>query len=84
MKSFLPDKVYEVLKWLSCIALSAIGELYEGLAADLGLPYGHTVSSVLTRIAIFIGMLIGVSTYQYRKSARTGIDAQPEDIDGKE
>lgn len=78
----LPDKVYEVLKWLSCIAIDAVGLLYETLAGIWGLPYGEEVFKTCAAISIFLGALIGVSTYNYRKE-QNKIDMQPE-LDGKE
>lgn len=63
----LPDNVYEVLKWLSCIALDAIGLLYKTLADIWSLPYGEPVYDTCVAISVCIGVLIGVSTYNYRK-----------------
>ena len=63
----LNDKVYEVLKWLSCIALDACGLLYKTLAEIWGLPFGQPVYDTCVAVSVCIGVLIGVSTYNYRK-----------------
>lgn len=63
----LPDNVYEILKWLSCIALDAIGMLYKTLAEIWGLPFGEPIYDTCVALSVCIGVLIGVSTYNYRK-----------------
>ena len=63
----LPDNVYEILKWVSCIALDAVGLLYKSLADIWGLPYGEPVYDTCVAVSVCIGVLIGVSTYNYRK-----------------
>ena len=62
-----PDKVYDVLKWISMVVLNAVGVLYKTLAAVWGLPYGEEVMTTCAALALFIGALIGVSTAEYRK-----------------
>lgn len=68
-----PDKVYDVLKWISMVVLNAVGVLYKTLAAVWGLPYGEEVMTTCAALALFIGALIGVSTAEYRK----GLHEQP-------
>ena len=63
----LPNKVYDVLKWVALIALNAVGVLYSTIAAIWGLPYGEEVLKTCSAVALFIGALIGVSTVQYNK-----------------
>lgn len=65
MKSILPDKVYDVLKWVSMIALGAFGNCYEQLAEVWNLPYGTEVMRTCSIVATLIGILIGISTYKY-------------------
>ena len=62
----LPNKVYDVLKWLSLVCFNAIGVLYKTLAAVWNLPYGEEVMTTCAAIALFIGALIGISTAEYR------------------
>lgn len=65
----LNDKIYDILKWISLIALDAIGVAYESLATVWGLPFGDEVMKTCTIISILIGTLIGISTYNYNKKA---------------
>lgn len=74
----LPDKVYDILKWLSLVFFNAVGVLYKTLAAIWGFQYGEEVLTTCAAIALFIGALIGISTAEYRK----GLHEQP--IYGKE
>ena len=63
----LPDKVYDVLKWVALIALDAIGVCYKTLAAVWGWPFGEQVLETCTALSLCIGALIGISTAQYYK-----------------
>ncbi len=64
----LPDKVYDVLKWLSLVVFNAIGVLYKTLATIWQWPYGEEVMTTCAAIALFIGALIGISTAEYNRT----------------
>lgn len=61
----LPDKVYNILKWLALIALDACGNLYLSLATIWNLPYGEQIKDTCHSFATWIGALICVSTIAY-------------------
>lgn len=63
----LPNKVYDVLKWVAQVVLPALGALYFGLAQIWGFPYGEEIVGTLTVIDVFLGALLGISTAQYNK-----------------
>ena len=63
----LSNKVYDVLKFLCTIVLPGLGTLYFALAGIWGLPYGEQVVGTLAAISVFIGALIGISNYNYKK-----------------
>ena len=67
MKTILPDKTYDVLKWVALILLPAIGALYFGLAGIWNFPYGEQVVGTITVIDTFLGAILGISTVQYNK-----------------
>lgn len=67
----LPDKVYDVLKWIALIVLPACGTLYSVLSGIWGLPYGEEVLSTITAVGTFIGALLGISTVNYNKKNPT-------------
>ncbi len=64
------DKVYTVLKWVTMIALPAIGTLYFTLSSIWGFPYAEQVIGTITAISTFLGVLLGISTSQYNKSKK--------------
>lgn len=66
----LKDEVYEILKWLSCVALHAIGLAYSQLANVWSLPFGDQISTTCDILGTLIGVLVGVSTYNYRKEQK--------------
>lgn len=61
-----PDKVYDVLKWITLIALPACGTLYFALSGIWGFPYGEQIVGTITAITTFLGCLIGISTINYK------------------
>lgn len=67
------NRVYDVLKWLSCVVLNAIGILYSKLAQTWGLPFGDKIMTTCAALALFIGALIGISTAEYNAGKRLQI-----------
>ena len=63
----LSNKAYDILKWVSLIALDAIGLCYKTLSVTWGLPFGDEVHATCTAVSLLIGSLIGISTAQYNK-----------------
>ena len=63
----LPDKIYDILKWVALVALDAIGVFYQALSLIWGLPYGDEILSTCASISLLIGTLIGISTRKYNK-----------------
>lgn len=63
----LPNKVYDVLKWLCLIAMPALAYGYSALAELWNLPYGTEVSQTINIVAFVMGCMIGVSSLNYYK-----------------
>lgn len=61
------DKIYNVLKYIALIALPAIGTLYFALAGIWNFPYGEEIVGTITAVDTFLGLLLGISTYNYNK-----------------
>jgi len=68
MKTILPNGVYDILKWVSVIALPALAVLVGVLGKTWGLPDVDKIVITINAIGVFIGALIGVSTAQYNKN----------------
>ena len=63
----LPDKVYDVLKWITMIVLPALATAYVGLAAIWGWPFADEVAKTTAVVCTLLGALLGISTAQYNK-----------------
>jgi hypothetical protein len=63
----MPNKVYDILKWVAQILLPAIATLYFALASIWGLPYAEQIVGTITAIDAFLGVLLGISSAKYNK-----------------
>lgn len=63
----MSNKTYDVLKWIAQILLPALGTLYFGLAGIWGFPYGEQIVGTITVVDTFLGVILGISTAQYKK-----------------
>lgn len=64
----MPDKVYDILKAIAMIILPALGTLYFSLAGIWGWPYAEQIVGTITVIDTFLGVILGISTAQYKKT----------------
>lgn len=62
---FKNNKTYNVLKYLALIVFNAIGVFYKTLSEIWNLPYGNEISLTCSALALFVGTLIGISSYKY-------------------
>lgn len=72
MQYLIPDKVYNVLKWVCLIALPALAVLYAVIAKIWGLPYESEIPATINAIAMFIGTLIGISHLNAKEEGADG------------
>ncbi|MBO7670962.1 MAG: phage holin [Oscillospiraceae bacterium] len=63
----IPDKIYDLLKWLTMIVLPALATAYVGLASIWGWPYADEVAKTTAVVCTLLGALLGISTAQYNK-----------------
>lgn len=63
----LPDKIYDILKWVTMIVLPALATAYVGLASIWGWPYADEVAKTTAVVCTLLGALLGISTAQYNK-----------------
>lgn len=64
----LPDKLYDILKWIALVALPATTALWLALATIWGFPYAEAIGATLAAVTTFLGALLGISSVQYAKS----------------
>lgn len=62
------DKLYDVLKWIAQILLPALGTLYFALAGIWDFPCAEGIVGTITAIDTFLGVILGISNAQYKKS----------------
>lgn len=63
----LPNKVYDVAKWLCLIVFPALAWGYGSLAPIWSLPFADEIPQTINIIAFVIGCIIGVSSLNYYK-----------------
>lgn len=64
----ISNKTYDILKWIAQYLLPATGTLYFALAGIWGFPYGEEVVGTITAVDTFLGVLLGISSTQYKKT----------------
>lgn len=69
----LSDKTYDFLKFVAQLLLPGLGTLYFTLAGIWGFPYGEQVVGTITAIDTFLGVILGISTAQYKKAGADGV-----------
>jgi len=65
----LPDGVYDVLKWIAIVAIPALVTFLSIIlpALKVSPEVVNTVTTIISALGVFIGTLLGVSTYAYKK-----------------
>ena len=63
----MSNKMYDVLKWIAMVCLPALGTLYFAVAGIWGLPYGEEIVGTVTAADTCLGVLLGISSAQYKK-----------------
>ena len=69
----LPNKVYDVLKWVAILLLPALAVLYKTVAAEWGLPYGQQIYNTVYAVHIFLGTILGISSLTYKKDGEADV-----------
>lgn len=69
----LPDKIYDILKWVCLVALPTLSLFYTCIAMIWGLPYITEIPATIDAVAVLIGSLIGISHIAIKK-AKEGIE----------
>ena len=64
----LPDKLYDVLKWITIILLPALATLYFALSGIWGFPYAEQIIGTISAVETFLGAILGISTISYNKN----------------
>ena len=73
--TFKHDRIYDALKWICQIVIPAIATLYFTLSGIWGFHYGEQVVGTLTAIDTFLGVCLGISTFQYKKGVTANVNS---------
>lgn len=65
----LPDKIYDVIKYIVTIIMPAVSVLYVGLAGIWGWPYADEVSRTIAVVYTFLCAVMGISTLTAKRGA---------------
>lgn len=63
----IPDKAYNVLKWVVMIVLPACATLYTTLSGLWGFPFTEQITGTITAVAVFMGAILMISSRNYKK-----------------
>nr|DAH31958.1 MAG TPA: holin [Caudoviricetes sp.] len=66
----IPNKIYDVLKWLVIIVFPAVGTLYAALSTVWGWPYSEEIVTSITAVDTFLGAVLCISTATYNKEVK--------------
>lgn len=63
----LPNKLYDVVKWIVVIVLPALATLSSVLFPVWGWPYKDEIVTTITAVDAFLGAVLCISTISYNK-----------------
>lgn len=67
----LPNKIYDVLKWVGLVCLPALAWYVLEIGETAGIANPDGIAKILNATGTLLGLLIGVSSYNYKKDGET-------------
>ena len=64
----LSNKTYDILKWISLVALPALTTFYGVVGATCHIPYTQEVLTIAVAFDTMLGTMLGISTSRYNKT----------------
>lgn len=64
---FKSNKIYDILKFIAQIILPALGTLIFSISTIWGIPYAEQIVGTITAIDVFLGVVLGISSVNYKK-----------------
>lgn len=76
MKAFnelfkMKNETYDRLKWIAQLGIPAFGTFCYSITTIWNLPFGAEIVGTLTAIDTLLGVILGISTSNYKKSKKT-------------
>ena len=63
----LPQKAYEIIRWIVIIVIPALITLYGVIGNTLNIPYTEIVLTIVGAVDVFLGTIFGISKISYDK-----------------
>lgn len=63
----MDNKIYDILKWVAIIVLPALAKFIEGVFGVWNIPLGPEIASTIIYVQVFLGAVLCISNYQYKK-----------------
>lgn len=67
----LSNKTYDVLKWITMIALPAVITFFGIVGATCSIPHTQEILTIATAFNAMLGTMLGISTSKYNKADDT-------------
>lgn len=61
----LPQKAYEIIRWIVAIVIPALITLYGVIGTTLNIPYTEQVLTIAGAVNVALGTIFGISKLQY-------------------
>ena len=64
----LPNKLYDILKWIALVALPSLITFYGVIGNTCNIPYTQETLTIAAAFNVMLGTMLGISTIKYNKS----------------
>lgn len=64
---YLPQKVYEILRWVVIVVIPALITLYGVIGNTCGIPHTDIVLTIAGAVDVCLGTIFGISKIAYDK-----------------
>jgi hypothetical protein len=61
----IPNRTYDVLKWVAIIVMPALATFIVGLGGIWSIPYAGRLAATITAVGVLLGALLGLSSVKY-------------------
>lgn len=68
----LPQRAYEIIRWIVIIVIPAAITLYGVIGNVLNIPYTEVILTIAGAVDVFLGTIFGISKVNYDKKIAEG------------
>nr|DAI52310.1 MAG TPA: holin [Caudoviricetes sp.] len=61
----IPNRLYDVLKWVAIIVMPALATFIVGLGGIWSIPFAGQLAATITAVGVLLGALLGLSSVKY-------------------